>query len=199
MIVVGLTGSIASGKSTVTALLRKKGIHVFDADAAVHDLYADRDFSLLVEKQFPGTTSDTGVDRQKLAAATLAHPERLQQLELLVHPQVRKLQDGFLRVRSAAGDKTVVLDIPLLFETSGNPGVDVTVFVDAPEAVRQQRAASRPGMTLQKWHAIVGRQMPDSEKRKHADLVIENHGSLQELRQAVEKLLREVERKQSYA
>jgi dephospho-CoA kinase len=192
MIIIGLTGSIASGKSTVTALLRTKGIHVFDADVAVHQLYADPVFVAQIEKAFPGITTDGTVDRTKLSAATLHDPNQIRELESMVHPHIRKMQNWFLESRTAAGDEVAVLDIPLLFETGQDKDVDVTIFVYADEATRRKRAEQRPTMTEQKWQAITTRQMSDSDKRNRVDFIIENNGSKDALVQSVSKTVDEI-------
>jgi dephospho-CoA kinase len=171
MIIIGLTGSIGMGKSTVAAMLRRLGVPVFDADAQVHKLQARGGAALpLIEAAFPGTTSDQGLDRAKLGAAVFGNKEALKTLERIIHPLVGQAQLGFRRRNRRK--PMVVLDIPLLFEGSGWKGCDLTVVVSAPYEVQRERVLARPGMTPEKFDAIVKTQLPDAEKRARADVVI---------------------------
>ncbi|MGL4543275.1 MAG: dephospho-CoA kinase [Polymorphobacter sp.] len=171
MIIIGLTGSIGMGKSTVAAMFGRLGVPVFDADAQVHKLQARGGAALpLIEAAFPGTTSDNGLDRAKLGAAVFGNREALKALEHIIHPLVGKAQLAFRRRHRRK--RIVVLDIPLLFEGNGWKGCDLTVVVSAPYDVQRARVLARPGMTPEKFDAIVKTQLPDAQKRARADLVI---------------------------
>ena len=172
MITIGLTGSIGMGKSAVATMFRRAGVPVFDADAAVHRLQGPGG-SLLpaIEVRFPGTTTPDGVDRQKLGAGVFGKPDALLALERIVHPAVARMRRRWLcKNRSRP---LVVLDIPLLFEKRGWKSVDVIVVVSAPAWMQRKRVLARPGMTTTKFRTIMKLQMPDSEKRRRADFVIE--------------------------
>ncbi|MHB2168312.1 dephospho-CoA kinase [Alsobacter sp. R-9] len=169
--VLGLTGSIGMGKSTTASLFRQAGVPVHDADATVHDLYAGA-AAPLVEAAFPGTTRDGVVDRAALSARVLGQPEAMAKLEAIVHPLVAAARDAFL-VRHE-GAPLVVLDIPLLFETGGEGLCDAVAVVSAPAPVQRERVLSRPGMTPERFEAILARQVPDSQKRARAHLVIDS-------------------------
>lgn len=171
MIVLGLTGSIAMGKTTTAGFFRAAGIEVFDADAAVHELYRAEAVPL-IEKAFPGTTKDGAVDRQALGDRVLGNPIALQQLEGIVHPLVAQKRAAFLCSAKERGLPVVVLDIPLLLEKA-DTSVDAVVLVTAPEAVQKARLAARPGMTEVRMEAILARQMPDADKRRKADFIID--------------------------
>ena len=169
MIIIGLTGSIGMGKSTVAAMFRRLGVPVFDADAQVHKLQARGGAALpLIEAAFPGTTSDQGLDRAKLGAAVFGNKEALKTLERIIHPLVGQAQLAFRRRNRRK--PMVVLDIPLLFEGSGWKGCDLTVVVSAPYEVQRERVLARPGMTPEKFDAIIKTQLPDAEKRARARL-----------------------------
>ena len=177
MITIGLTGSIGMGKSAVATMFRRAGVPVFDADAAVYRLQGPGG-SLLpaIEVRFPGTTTPDGVDRQKLGAGVFGKPDALLALERIVHPAVARMRRRWLcKNRSRP---LVVLDIPLLFEKRGWKSVDVIVVVSAPAWMQRKRVLARPGMTTTKFRTIMKLQMPDSEKRRRADFVIET-GCLQ--------------------
>ena len=170
--VLGLTGSIGMGKSATAATLRRLGVPVHDADAAVHALYRGRAVPL-VAAAFPGTVREGAVDRAALGAAVLNDPDRLRQLEAIVHPLVRDEEEAFLRQALAAGAALVVLDIPLLFETGGEVRCDAVLVVTAPPEVQRARVLSRPGMTAEKFAAILAKQKPDSEKRGQAHFLVD--------------------------
>ena len=169
--VLGLTGSIGMGKSATADLFRRLGVPVHDADATVHRLYRGR-AAPLIEKAFPGTVTDGAVDRARLGAAVLESPERMQQLEAIVHPLVREEEESFLK-RLAALAPVAVLDIPLLFETGGETRCDAVLVVTAPAAVQRARVLARPGMTEAKFHAILARQMRDEDKRARAHFLVD--------------------------
>lgn len=192
MIVVGLTGSIAMGKSEVAKVLRANGIPVFDADAEVHHLYDSAEGAALVGAFVPDAVSGHRVDRQRLSAAVLADPALLARLERVVHAEIRRRREVFIAGEQQAGHSLVVLDMPLLFETGGDGDVDATVVVSARPDLQRSRALSRPGMTEDKLAMILGRQMPDSEKRRRANHVIETNGTLEELRTRAEAVFRQI-------
>ncbi len=169
--VLGLTGSIGMGKSATADLFRRLGVPVHDADATVHRLYRGR-AAPLIEKAFPGTVIDGAVDRARLGAAVLDKPERMKQLEAIVHPLVREEEESFLK-RVAALSPVAVLDIPLLFETGGEARCDAVLVVTAPAAVQRARVLARPGMTEAKFHAILARQMRDEDKRARAHFLVD--------------------------
>jgi dephospho-CoA kinase len=172
MITIGLTGSIGMGKSAVSAMFRKCGVPVFDADAAVHQLQGPGGRLLpRIEARFPGTTSAAGVDRQKLGAAVFCRPDELKALEAIIHPAVGAMRARWLRRNRSR--PLVVLDIPLLFETHGERRVDVIVTVSAPAWMQRKRVLARAGMTPAKFARIRRLQTPDPEKRRRADHVIE--------------------------
>ncbi len=187
-LVIGLTGSIGMGKSTVAAMFQRLKVPVFDADAAVHALQGPGGTALpAIEAAFPGTTSPAGLDRAKLGGLVFGDPAALQRLEAIIHPLVGAAQAAFLhRHRRRA---LVVLDIPLLFEKGGAGKVDVTLVVSAPAAVQRARVLARPGMTPARFEAILAKQMPDAEKRARADVVIPTGCGKQATRRAVERLV----------
>ena len=191
MFVLGLTGSIAMGKSTTAGLFRAAGVPVHDADAAVHALYGGAAVAP-VEVAFPGVAVDGRIDRERLAARVVGDPALLAQLEAIVHPLVRAAEGDFLARSAAAGARRVVLDVPLLLETGGEARVDAVVVVTAPAEVQRQRALSRPGMTEARLAAILARQMPDAEKRRRAHFLIDTSGGLDAARDAVTGILRAV-------
>ena len=187
-LILGLTGSIGMGKSAVAAMFRGLGVPVFDADAAVHELQGPGGACIdPIERAFPGTTGPAGVDRQKLGAAVFGNPAALRQLELIVHPEVAELRRTFLADNAAA--PLIVFDIPLLFEKTGNHGLDAVLVVSAPAAMQRERVLARPGMTPEKFEQILKLQIPDAEKRARADHVIDTGVSLAETRHAVQRLV----------
>ncbi len=172
MLIVGLTGSIGMGKSTIAGRFRDLGIAVCDADAIVHTLYRGEAVAL-IEAAFPGTTSDGEVDRGKLSAALMTDPNGFKTLEKIVHPLVQAKERDFLRRNAEAGAAMAVIEIPLLMETNGDARVDVTVVVSAPYDVQKARVLARPGMSEDKFAQILARQVPDAEKRRRADFVVD--------------------------
>lgn len=175
MLVVGLTGSMAMGKSTVTAHLRAKGIPVFDADAEVHEIYR-HDAVPLIEAAFPGTTSNEGVDRALLSDALARDPQELARLEAIVHPLVRQREQEFLKAAAGMGQELAVLDVPLLYETGLDSEVDVVIVVSARADIQRARLLARPGMTPEKLQQLLARQMPDADKRRRAHFVVDTNG-----------------------
>jgi dephospho-CoA kinase len=188
MISVGLTGSIASGKSEVAKLFAEEGIPVFDSDAVVHGLYAEETTTNLIGKVFPDVVADGRINRQRLGKQVLGSPENLKKLESLVHPLVKKKRDEFVRHWREQNSPVVILDIPLLFETGADRELDYVIVVSTSADIQSKRATLRPGMTAEKYAQILARQMPDAEKRGRADFVIENSGSLEDLRTQVDAL-----------
>jgi len=172
MKIVGLTGSIGMGKSTVAAMLRDLGVPVFDADAAVHELQGPGGALVAaIESAFPGTTGAMGVDRGKLGPLVLGDDAAMALLESIVHPAVAAERGAFLEAHRSA--PLVVFDIPLLFEKDGAQGMDAVIVVSAPADIQRARVLARPGMSPAKFDAILARQMPDAEKRARATLVVE--------------------------
>lgn len=183
-IVVGLTGSIGMGKSTVAAMFRRLKVPVFDADAAVHALQGPGGAALpAIEAAFPGTTSPAGLDRQKLGGIVFGDPAALKRLEAIIHPMVGDAQKAFMRRHRRAA--VVVVDQPLLFEMGGADKVDVVAVVSAPADVQRARVLARPGMSAGKFEAILAQQMPDADKRAGADIVIPTGGGMVRTRRAV--------------
>jgi dephospho-CoA kinase len=193
MIILGLTGSIGMGKSTTATMFREAGVPVHDADETVHRLYSGA-AAPLIEARFPGVVTDGTVDREKLAKIVLGNTEAIRDLEKIVHPLVRQASQEFLESNREAGTPIVVLDIPLLFETAGEGRVDKFVVVSAPADVQRERVLARPGMTVEKFEAILARQVPDAEKRKRADFVIDTGQGLDVARAQVTALVEELRR-----
>ena len=191
MIVLGLTGSVGMGKSTTAQMFAEEGVPVFDADAAVHRLYAG-EAAPLIEAEFPGTTKNGVVDREKLSAQVVGRPEALARLERLIHPLVGKLRAKFMADAENSGAKAVLLDIPLLFETGDPSQFHAVIVVSAPAAMQRERVLARPGMTPEKFEAILKRQMPDSEKRARADFVIDTGRGLEFARNQIKDVLAQV-------
>lgn len=191
MIVLGLTGSIGMGKSTTAKMFAEAGVPVHDSDETVHRLYSGV-AAPLVEAAFPGTTVGGMVDRVKLGARVLGDAGALKQLEAIIHPLVRADADAFLARHRNAGESIAVLDIPLLFETGGRGRVDKVVVVTAPAEVQRQRVLARPGMTEEKLAAILAKQVPDEEKRRLADFIIDTGQGLDAARAAVAAIIAEL-------
>lgn len=172
MMTIGLTGSIGMGKSAVSAMFRRLGVPVFDADAAVHILQGPGGVLIpAIEARFPGTTGAQGVDRMKLGAAVFGKPDELRALERIVHPAVGAMRKRWLKRNRAR--PLIVLDIPLLFEKKGWKSVDRIVVVSAPAWKQRKRVLDRPGMTAAKFRRIVKLQTPDAQKRRRAEYIIE--------------------------
>jgi len=191
LIVLGLTGSIGMGKSTAARMFAEAGVPVHDSDEAVHRLYAGK-AAPLVEAAFPGVTRDGTVDRALLGRRVLGDAAALKTLEAIIHPLVRADADAFLARHRAAGAALAVLDIPLLFETGGRNRVDKVVVVSAPPAAQRERVLSRPGMTEEKFAAILAKQVPDAEKRRMADYVVDTGSSFEETRAALAAIIAEL-------
>jgi dephospho-CoA kinase len=188
MFILGLTGSIGMGKSTTAGFFRAAGVPVHDSDAVVHRLYQGEAVDP-VEAEFPGTVVDGKVDRGRLAEKLVGHPQAIKRLEAIVHPLVQASERRFLEEAEARGAKVVLLDIPLLFETGGEARVDAVVVVSAPPEVQRARVLERPGMTAEKLDAILAQQMPDAEKRRRADFVVDTSRSFDAARAQVRAVL----------
>jgi len=190
VIVLGLTGSIGMGKSTVAKMFAEEGTPVFESDAAVHRLYAAGGAAVApVAAAFPGVVRNGAIDRAALSAKVLGDQEALKRLESIVHPLVRQAQANFLAEQRIAGTPVVVLDIPLLFESTGAKTVDRIVVVSAPPEVQRARVLARPNMTEEKFKRLLARQTPDAEKRARADFVIDTGGSFDATRAQVRAVL----------
>jgi len=186
-----LTGSLGMGKSTAAKFFAEAGVPVHDADAVVHALY-EGEAVAAIEQAFPGSTAGGKVDRMKLAAMVLNDKAALARLEAIVHPLVRLAREKFLAEAKAAGLSVVVLDIPLLFETAAERSCDAVAVVSAPAEVQRQRAFGRPGMTDDKLSAILAKQMPDAEKRRRADFVVDTSLDFDHTRAQVRDILRAI-------
>ena len=191
MIVVGLTGSIAMGKSTVSAMFAELGVPTFDADDAVRDFYAGEG-ATAIEAAFPGVMVKGQVDRERLGSRVLGDAAALKRLEGLVHPAVGEARSRFLNRAAAAGRRVVIVDVPLLFETGGDANVDLVVVVSAPAPIQRERALSRAGMTEAKLDAILARQTSDAEKRRRAHFIIDTRGKHELTREVVAQFMRSV-------
>jgi dephospho-CoA kinase len=188
-LIIGLTGSIAMGKSTVAQMFVDEDIPHFDADAAVHRLQGPGGALVAeIEAVFPGTTGPQGVDRQKLGPIVLADKDKLHQLEAIIHPAVARLRADFLKAHQDA--PLVVFDIPLLFEKGGHEGVDKILVVSAPADQQRRRALAREGMTNEKFEHILSLQMPDAEKRKRADFIIDTGTGIADTRKQIRQLIK---------
>ncbi len=187
--VLGLTGSIGMGKSSTGRMFRELGVPVHDADAAVHALYRGR-AAAAIEAAFPGTVRDGCVDRAALAAAVLGNADALRRLEQIVHPLVREEEGAFLDKAATHRALLAVLDVPLLLETGGNRRCDAVLVVTAPGEVQRARVLSRPEMTAEKFEALLVRQMPDREKRRHAHFVVDTSRGFDAARAAVRDIVR---------
>ena len=192
MFILGLTGSIAMGKSTTARLFAEEGVPVYDADAAVHRLY-EGDAAPAIEAAFPGSTRDGKVDRTALSQHIVGNAEKLKFLENIVHPMVGTMRDAFLADAAASGAKVAVLDIPLLFETGGESRVDAVAVVSAPADIQRARMLER-GIPAERLDALLARQMPDAEKRRRADFVVDTSGGIEAARQQVKAILAAVAR-----
>jgi len=190
VILIGLTGSIGMGKSTTAAMFREAGVPVYDADAAVHDLYDQGGAAVEpVGAAFPGVVKAGRVDREALRNAVLGKPEELKRLNAIVHPLVGRDRVGFFAKAQADGADMVVLDIPLLFETGGHANVDAVVVASAPAEMQRERVLARDGMTPERLDAILAQQMADAEKRARAHFVVDTSRGLEPARQQVAEII----------
>ena len=188
MFILGLTGSLGMGKSTTARFFAEEGVPVHDADAVVHRLY-EGEAVAAIEAAFPGATARGKVDRDKLAARVLGDDAALERLEAIVHPLVHAAERRLLAAAQARGEKVAVLDIPLLLETGGDQRVDAVVVVSAPAEVQRARVLERRGMTMEKLEAILAKQMPDAEKRRRADFVVDTSCGFEAARAQVRAIL----------
>jgi dephospho-CoA kinase len=188
MLVLGLTGSIGMGKSTTARFFAEEGVPVLDADAVVHALY-DGEAVAAIEAAFPGTSKDGRIDREELSRRVVGDPAALKRLESIVHPLVRAAQARFLADAKRSGAPVAVLDVPLLFETGGDQRVDAVVVVSAPADVQRARTLDRAGMTAEKFDALMQKQMPDAEKRRRADFIVDTSQSFDSARAQVRAIL----------
>jgi len=191
MRILGLTGSIGMGKSTTAELFAEAGVPVYDADAAVHKIY-EGEAAPAIEAAFPGTTVDGRVDRAKLSARVVHDQAAIKQLEQIVHPMLGASRKKFLDDAEASGAPVVVMDIPLLFETGGEKRVDAVVVVSTDPATQRERILARGTMTSEALDGILARQLPDAEKRKRADFVVDTSHGLDPVRTAIRDILAEV-------
>ncbi|TWC00883.1 dephospho-CoA kinase [Bradyrhizobium macuxiense] len=191
MLILGLTGSIGMGKSTTAKLFMEAGVPVYDADAAVHQLY-EGEAAPAIEAAFPGTTANGKVDRTKLSARVVQDPVAIKQLEQIVHPMLGASRQKFFADAEAAGAPIVVLDIPLLFETGGEKRVDAVVVVTTSPELQRERVLARGTMDAAKLDAIIAKQMPDAEKRKRADFIVDTSHGLDPVRARIRDILAEV-------
>ncbi|MFD1191324.1 MULTISPECIES: dephospho-CoA kinase [Phenylobacterium] len=190
MLTIGLTGSIGMGKSTTAAMFREAGIPVYDADAAVADLYVKGGAAVEpLEAAFPGVTKDGAVDREALRQRVLGNDEAMAKLNSIVHPLVGMSRMGFFAEAQAAKADMVILDIPLLFETGGNANMDAVVVASAPAEMQRERVLAREGMTDARLDDILKRQTPDAEKRARADFIVDTGQGLEHARAQVQEII----------
>jgi dephospho-CoA kinase len=188
MIVLGLTGSIGMGKSTTAKLFAEAGVPVYDADATVHMLY-EGEAVPAIETAFPGTTAGGKVDRNKLSAQVVHDPVAIKRLEQIVHPMLGASRQRFLHDAEQSGAPVAVVDVPLLYETGGESRVDAVVVVTTTPEIQRQRILRRDNMTNEKLDGILARQLPDAEKRKRADFVVDTSYGLDPVRAQIRDIL----------
>src|ERR1700682_4725005 len=193
MILLGLTGSIGMGKSTTAKLFAEAGVPVYDADATVHMLY-EGEAVPVIEAAFPGTTAEGKVDRARLSARVVHDPPAIKQWEQIVHPMLGASRQKFLHDAEQASAPVAVVDVPLLFETGGEKRVDAVVVVTTTPEIQRQRILARDNMTSEKLDAILARQLPDAEKRKRADFVVDTSHGLDPVRTRIRDILTEADR-----
>ncbi|HEX7791023.1 MAG TPA: dephospho-CoA kinase [Afipia sp.] len=190
MRVLGLTGSIGMGKSTTAKLFMEAGVPVYDADATVHMIY-EGEAAPLIEAAFPGTTDNGKVDRAKLSAQVVHDAAAMKKLEQIVHPLLGAYHRKFLDDAEKSGAPVAVVDVPLLYETGGEKRVDAVVVVSTNPEQQRERILAREGMTAEKLDAILARQLPDAEKRKRADFVVDTSSGLDPVRERIREILAE--------
>lgn len=193
MLILGLTGSIGMGKSTTAKLFAEAGVPIYDADATVHRIYQG-EAAPAIETAFPGTTVDGKVDRAKLSAKVLHDPAAIKRLEQIVHPMLGASRQKFLDDAEASGALVVVMDIPLLFETGGEKRVDAVVVVTTSPEAQRERIMARGTMTSEALDAILARQLPDTEKRRRADFVVDTSHGLDPVRERIRDILQQLAR-----
>ncbi len=191
MIVLGLTGSIGMGKTTIGGMFVDRGVPLISADEIVHNIYAGK-AAPLIDAAFPGSVIDGVVDRDVLSRFVLGNDDAMKRLEAIVHPLVHEEREKFVESARQDGARLVILDIPLLFETGGDASVDRILVVTCDEAIQRERVLARPGMTEEKFEAIISRQTPDAEKRRRADYVIDTSGTFADSEAQVDKVLAEI-------
>lgn len=191
MFILGLTGSIGMGKTATARMFAEEGVPVQDADAVVHALY-EGEATALIEAAFPGTTAGGVVDRVRLGAQVIGNADAIKRLEAIVHPLVAQKRDQFLAESEKNGADVAVLDIPLLYETGGDKRCDAVAVVSAPAEVQRERVLTRPGMTEERFLAILAKQMPDAEKRRRADFIVDTSKGFDAARQQVREILDKV-------
>ncbi len=191
MKIIGLTGSIGMGKSTTAAMFREAGIPVYDADAAVHAAYAVGGVAVgPVGEAFPGTVSDGRVDREALRQQVLGNSDAMARLNSIVHPLIGKSRADAFAAATASGADMIILDVPLIYETGGDKNMDAVIVVSAPPEMQRERVLAREGMTPERLDAILAQQLPDAEKRKRADYVIDTGKGLEAARAQVTEVIR---------
>ena len=196
MLLVGLTGSVGMGKTETAKMFARLGVPVYDADAAVHALYALGGAAVEpIGKAFPGAVHEGAVDRGRLSALVVGKPDEMKRLEAIIHPLVRQAQMEWLQAREAEGAAMAVLDIPLLFETGGDALMDIIVVVSAPAHVQRDRVLARTGMSEEKFEAILAKQVADAEKRARADYVVETDRGLEDAFRQVASIVEDLRRR----
>ena len=193
MLILGLTGSIGMGKSTTAKLFAEAGVPVYDADATVHMIY-EGEAVPAIEAAFPGTTIDGKVDRARLSAQVVHDPAAMQRLEQIVHPMLGAYHRKFLDDAERSGAPIAVVDVPLLYETGGEKRVDAVVVVSTTPELQRERILARANMTPEKLDAILARQLPDAEKRKRADFVVDTSHGLDPVRVRIREILSQAAR-----
>jgi dephospho-CoA kinase len=188
MIILGLTGSIGMGKSTTAKLFAEAGVPVYDADATVHKIYQG-EAAPAIEAAFPGTTAGGKVDRTRLSAQVVHDPDAMRKLEQIVHPMLRAYHQKFLHDAEASGAPVAVVDVPLLFETGGEKRVDAVVVVTTTPEIQRQRVLARDNMTGEMFEAILARQLPDAEKRRRANFVVDTSDGVEPVRTRIRDIL----------
>ena len=191
MLILGLTGSIGMGKSTTAKLFTEAGVPVYDADATVHRIY-EGEAAPAIEAAFPGTTVNGKVDRARLSERVMHDPAAIRRLEAIVHPMLRSHHQKFLEEAEKSGTPVAVMDVPLLYETGGETRVDAVVVVTTSPEVQRERILARENMTGEKLDAILARQLPDAEKRKRADFVVDTSHGLDPVRSRIRDILDQV-------
>ncbi|HET9273608.1 MAG TPA: dephospho-CoA kinase [Methyloceanibacter sp.] len=195
MLVIGLTGGIGMGKSAAAERFASHGIPVFNADLCVHQLY-EGEAVAAIEAAFPGVARGGKIDRKLLSEKIACSPQRLRQLEAIVHPMVVAAEIDFLIEQEDKGEKLAVLEIPLLFETGAEKRIDVTVVLSAPAELQRERVLARPGMSVDKLEHLLARQLPDAERRARADYVVDSGESLEDMHRALDKLIESLQNRQ---
>jgi len=193
MIVLGLTGSIGMGKSTTATYFAEQGIPVYSADEAVHTLYQKEAVMALIEATFPNVVTAGLLDREALSRHLVTNEAAIGQLEAIIHPLLRVEEENFLAMAQQQGQKIVVLDIPLLYETGADQRVNYVAVVSAPASQQRQRVLAREGMNIAKFNILSARQMPDAEKKQRADFLINTGEGFEKTRQQVKELLQNLE------